>query len=95
MRKGKKMERDEAWVRCYCAAVINSHNSHNTAREWADECLAEFDKRFPDAPAPPKKICRCCGVKLHNDNHFYHVNDIWFCDKECFMDWRNNNGRLD
>lgn len=40
--------REEIWVKAWVhvAAASNSTNV-NTATNWADVCLADFDKRFP------------------------------------------------
>jgi hypothetical protein len=42
-----KITREEVWMKAWCA-VANASNcaTSESARNWADKCLIEFDKRF-------------------------------------------------
>lgn len=42
-----KITREEVWTNAWCA-VANASNcaTSESARNWADKCLIEFDKRF-------------------------------------------------
>lgn len=43
----KKELRETVWVRAWCAVASAANcTSKKAPAEWADACLAEFDKRF-------------------------------------------------
>ena len=49
--------RQIVWLQAWLA-VANASNStrHESASNWADQCLAAFDKRFPEATAKESKV---------------------------------------
>lgn len=48
-REGK-ISREQVWLTAWCMVATADNCTHKAApTRWADECLQEFDKRFPAA----------------------------------------------
>lgn len=46
--------RERAWLDTWIAVATSSNcNSSKVATDWADVCLREFDRRFPDKQEEP------------------------------------------
>lgn len=52
-RKGEAPDRAQVWLAAWLA-VASSHTclSAEVAANWADNCLHDFDERFPAEPTP-------------------------------------------
>lgn len=46
-------DREWAWLNAWCGAAAKQHTSKENAVQWADACLVEFDKRFPEVKPGP------------------------------------------
>lgn len=55
-KKGEPLDRTQAWLAAWIAvATSSSCVSVQVATNWADNCLRDFDERFPTAKQPDTK----------------------------------------
>lgn len=52
-RKGEPLDRTQVWLEAWIAVATSSTCvSVGVAANWADNCLKDFDERFPAQPIP-------------------------------------------
>jgi hypothetical protein len=40
-------KREQIWLNAYCSVANAFNSTKEVSASWADECLKQFDKRFP------------------------------------------------